>query len=115
MQAGTNSSTQAMPLVRLSEDDLFPAGDSGARILCEVHPSGRSGQCQRPVAEPNLPRQSGALLGGCSEDTRTMHTEVDVPNPGRILLPGLYAEATITLEKKRRRNRGAPAGGGSGQ
>ena len=35
-----------------------------------------------------------------SEDTRTMHTEVDVPNPGRVLLPGLYAEATITLEKK---------------
>jgi len=32
--------------------------------------------------------------------TRTMHTEVDVPNPSRILLPGLYAEATITLEKK---------------
>ena len=34
------------------------------------------------------------------EDTRTMHTEVDVPNPSRVLLPGLYAEATITLEKK---------------
>jgi multidrug efflux pump subunit AcrA (membrane-fusion protein) len=34
------------------------------------------------------------------EDTRTMHTEVDVPNPGRVLLPGLYADATITLEKK---------------
>ena len=29
-----------------------------------------------------------------------MHTEVDVPNPSRVLLPGLYAEATITLEKK---------------
>ena len=34
------------------------------------------------------------------EDTRTMHTEVDVLNPGRILLPGLYAEATLTLEKR---------------
>ena len=29
-----------------------------------------------------------------------MHTEVDVPNPNRVLVPGLYAEATITLEKK---------------
>ena len=29
-----------------------------------------------------------------------MHTEVDVPNPQRVLLPGLYAEATITLERK---------------
>jgi multidrug efflux pump subunit AcrA (membrane-fusion protein) len=25
---------------------------------------------------------------------------VDVANPGRVLLPGLYAEATLTLEKK---------------
>lgn len=29
-----------------------------------------------------------------------MHTEVDVLNPGRVLLPGLYAEATVTLERK---------------
>src|SRR5208337_1449795 len=34
------------------------------------------------------------------EDTRTMHTEVDVANPQRVLLPGLYAEATLTLEHK---------------
>ena len=25
------------------------------------------------------------------EDTRTMHTEVDVPNPDAPLLPGMYA------------------------
>jgi multidrug efflux pump subunit AcrA (membrane-fusion protein) len=29
-----------------------------------------------------------------------MHTEVDVSNPDRILIPGVYAEATLTLEKK---------------
>jgi len=34
------------------------------------------------------------------EDTRTMHTEVDVPNPEHTLLPGLYADATIELERK---------------
>jgi multidrug efflux pump subunit AcrA (membrane-fusion protein) len=34
------------------------------------------------------------------EDTRTMHTEVDVGNPERVLLPGLYAEAAMTLEHK---------------
>ena len=27
-----------------------------------------------------------------------MHTEVDVPNPQRVLLPGLYAEAEFELE-----------------
>lgn len=29
-----------------------------------------------------------------------MHTEVDVPNPTGELYPGLYADATLTLEKK---------------
>ncbi len=29
-----------------------------------------------------------------------MHTEVDVSNPNRLLVQGLYAEATITLETK---------------
>jgi Cu(I)/Ag(I) efflux system membrane fusion protein len=33
-------------------------------------------------------------------DTRTMHTEVDVPNPGRVLMPGLYAEAEVGLDQK---------------
>jgi RND family efflux transporter MFP subunit len=35
-----------------------------------------------------------------SKDTRTMHTEVDVPNPERVLLPGLYAEASVALEHR---------------
>ena len=36
----------------------------------------------------------------CREDTRTMHTEVDVPNPQRVLLPGLYADAELPLDRK---------------
>jgi RND family efflux transporter MFP subunit len=31
--------------------------------------------------------------------TRTMETEVDVPNPDLVLVPGMYAEATLTLER----------------
>ena len=29
-----------------------------------------------------------------------MHTEVDVPNPQRILIPGLYADAVLALERR---------------
>ena len=43
-----------------------PAGDSGARVLREIYPSGRSGQRQRSVAEPNVSWQSGPVLRGCS-------------------------------------------------
>ncbi|HKF06864.1 MAG TPA: hypothetical protein VKB49_31385, partial [Candidatus Sulfotelmatobacter sp.] len=34
------------------------------------------------------------------EDTRTMHTEVDVRNRDHALVPGLYAEADLVLEHK---------------
>ncbi|MDQ2844393.1 MAG: hypothetical protein M3Y72_25785 [Acidobacteriota bacterium] len=30
-----------------------------------------------------------------------MHTEVNVPNPSGALLPGVYAEATLTLTQNR--------------
>lgn len=32
--------------------------------------------------------------------TRTMLTEVDIPNPDRALYPGMYAEATLELERR---------------
>jgi RND family efflux transporter MFP subunit len=34
------------------------------------------------------------------EDTRTMHTEVDIPNTDGKLIQGLYAEATLALDQK---------------
>jgi RND family efflux transporter MFP subunit len=100
MQAGTNSSTQAMPLVRLSQDDLFrlviPVPESYVHYIHTGDPVS--------VLVPSLNRRFPGKVARFSvdvrEDTRTMHTEVDVPNPGRLMLPGLYAEATITLERK---------------
>ncbi len=56
MQAGTSSSTQAMPLVTALGGRQVPAGDSGAGVLRPLHSCRRSGQRQRSVAEPNLPR-----------------------------------------------------------
>jgi multidrug efflux pump subunit AcrA (membrane-fusion protein) len=29
-----------------------------------------------------------------------MHTEVDVPNPQGVLIPGVYAEATLALDRR---------------
>jgi Cu(I)/Ag(I) efflux system membrane fusion protein len=33
-------------------------------------------------------------------NTRTMHTEVEIPNTGNRLVPGLYAEAVMTLNQR---------------
>jgi RND family efflux transporter MFP subunit len=100
LQAGTNSSTQAMPLVRLSQDDLFrlviPVPESYVHYIRIGDPV----SVNVPSLNRTFPGKVTRFSVDVRADTRTMHTEVDVPNPSRILLPGLYAEATITLEKK---------------
>ncbi len=100
MQAGTGSSTQAMPLVRLSQDNLFrlviPVPESYVRYI-------RVGDVVN-VNVPSLNRMFPGKVARFSvdvrEDTRTMHTEVDVENPEGVLVPGLYAEAKLTLENR---------------
>jgi RND family efflux transporter MFP subunit len=100
VQAGTSSSTQAMPLVRLSEDDKFrlviPVPESYVRYIHIGDP------VSVMVASLNrtFPGTVSRFSVDVREDTRTMHTEVDVGNPQRLLLPGLYADATIQLENK---------------
>lgn len=100
MQAGTSSSTQAMPLVRLSQDDLFrlviPVPESSVRYIRVGDPV----DVVVPSVSRTLPGKVARFSVDVREDTRTMHTEVDVPNPGRVLIPGVYAEALLTLEKK---------------
>jgi RND family efflux transporter MFP subunit len=100
VQAGTGSSTQAMPIVRLSQDDLFrlviPVPESYVQYIhigdpVDVHVSslGRT-----------FPGKVARFSVDVREDTRTMHTEVDVPNPQRVMLPGLYADAELNLEQE---------------
>jgi RND family efflux transporter MFP subunit len=100
LQAGTNSSTQAMPLVRLSEDDKFrlviPVPESYVQYIHVGDPVSVLVQSLNRTFPGTVARFSVDVR----EDTRTMHTEVDVPNPSRALLPGLYAQATITLEQR---------------
>ena len=100
MQAGTSSSTQAMPLVKLSEDDLFrlviPVPESSVRYIRVNDPV----DVHVPSLNRSFPGKVARFSLDVQEGTRTMHTEVDVPNPGRLLMPGMYAEAMLTLEAK---------------
>ncbi len=100
LQAGTSSSTQAMPLVRLSQDDLFrlviPVPESYVQYIHIGDPV----SVMVPSLNRTFPGKVARFSVDVKEDTRTMHTEVDVPNLNRVLLPGLYAQATINLEQK---------------
>ncbi|MGB7589754.1 MAG: efflux RND transporter periplasmic adaptor subunit [Terriglobia bacterium] len=100
MQAGTSSSTQAMPLVKLSQDDLYrlviPVPESSVRYIRVGDPV----EVRVPALNRSFPGKVARFSLDVQEGTRTMHTEVDVPNPGRLLMPGMYAETTLTLEAK---------------
>jgi len=100
VQAGTNSSTQAMPIVRLSQDDLFrlviPIPESYVRYIRIGDPV----SVHVPSLNRTFPGKVARFSVDVRADTRTMHTEVDVPNPERLLMPGLYAEAEVGLDQK---------------
>ena len=100
VQAGTTSSTQAMPIVKLSQDDLF-------RLVIPVPESyvpfirvGDRVDVRVPSLNRTFPGKVSRFSVDVREDTRTMHTEVDVRNPDHLLVPGLYADADLTLEHK---------------
>jgi RND family efflux transporter MFP subunit len=100
VQAGTSSSTQAMPIVRLSQDDLFrlviPIPESYVRYIRIGDPV----NVHVPSLNRTFPGKVARFSVDVRADTRTMHTEVDVPNPERVMMPGLYAEAEVGLDEK---------------
>jgi RND family efflux transporter MFP subunit len=101
MQAGTGSSTQAMPLVKLSEDDLFrlviPVPEAYVRYIRIGDPV----NVRVPSLNRSFPGKVARFAVDVRSDTRTMHTEVDVPNPQRVMVPGLYAEADLQFDNKK--------------
>ena len=100
VQAGTGSSTQAMPVVRLSEDDLFRLVIPVPETYVKYIHIGDPVSVKVSSLDRTFPGKIARFSVDVREDTRTMHTEVDVPNPQRVMLPGLYADATIQLEHK---------------
>jgi RND family efflux transporter MFP subunit len=97
IQAGISSETQAMPLVRLAQYDVLrltlpvPVTDAA-----EI----KDGQSV-DVNVSNPPRtihgKISRYAGSVQMATRTMDTQVDVPNEDGSLLPGMYAEVHLHL------------------
>jgi RND family efflux transporter MFP subunit len=100
IQAGTASQTQAMPLVRLSQNDLLrlviPVPESA---VPKVH-LGSAVEVRVPSLGKNFPGIVARFADRVDTETRTMHTEVDVPNPRLELVPGMYSYISIALDRK---------------
>ena len=100
IQAGTASQTQAMPLVRLSQNSLL-------RLILPVPESsvptihiGQQVEVRVPTLNRSFAGRVARFADKLSLSTRTMDTEVDVPNPNYVLIPGMYAEVDLTLNRR---------------
>jgi RND family efflux transporter MFP subunit len=99
IQAGTSSTTQTMPLVRLSQNALL-------RLILPVPESqvpsikiGKSVTVSVPTLRRNFTGRIARFSDSLQLTTRTMDTEVDVPNPDLIIVPGMFAEVTLPLSQ----------------
>ncbi|MBV9294710.1 MAG: efflux RND transporter periplasmic adaptor subunit [Acidobacteriaceae bacterium] len=98
LQAGTNSQ-QAMPLVKLSEEDLYRLVIPIPETYVGYVKVGDPVNVRVPALNDTFPGKVARFSADVHDATRTMHTEVDVPNPKGALIPGVYAEATLTMNK----------------
>ena len=98
--AGTSSSTQVMPVVRLSENSLLrlvlPVPESAVPT---VH-IGQQVEVRVPSLDRSFPGKVIRFADKIATATRTMDTEVDVPNPSLVLIPGMFAEVNLTLDHR---------------
>jgi RND family efflux transporter MFP subunit len=102
IQAGTASQTQALPVVRLSENSLL-------RLILPVPESivplvrvGQTVTVRVPTLNRSFPGRVARFSDRVQLSTRTMDTEVDVPNEAFTLVPGMYAEVDFTTESRSR-------------
>jgi RND family efflux transporter MFP subunit len=100
IQAGTASQTQAMPVVKLSENSrlrlILPVPESAVPT---VH-IGQQVAVRVPTLNRSFPGRVARFAEVVAAATRTMDTEVDVLNPSLLLIPGMYAEVDLTLDRR---------------
>jgi RND family efflux transporter MFP subunit len=101
IQAGTSSQTQTMPVVKLSQNSrlrlVIPVPESAVSRIHIGAPVDLTVQALQRTLSGRIARFALSL----DADTRTMHVEVDVENPGLELVPGMYATASLVLDRAR--------------
>ena len=98
IQAGTSSDVQSLPVVKLSQSDLLrlrlPVPEDAVRYIHE----GDEVQVRVDAVNRTFTGKVVRFTRNVSTDTRTMETEIDVPNKNLTLTPGMYANTTLQLE-----------------
>jgi len=101
LPAGTSSNKGDQALCHIAEDRLL-------RLVIPVPESavpairlGSSVQVRVPVLAKTFQGRVARIADRVDLSTRTMHTEIDVPNPKLEIVPGMYAEASLVLKEDR--------------
>ena len=101
ISAGTSSETQSQPVVQLAEWSLFrleiPVPESAVPMIhlgsiVQVHVLDLNRDFQGRVSR---------FADAVNDETRTMHTEIDVENPQDTLTAGMYAQVKLALQGNR--------------
>jgi RND family efflux transporter MFP subunit len=100
LAAGTSSEKQAIPLVQLSQNGLLrliiPVPESAVSFIHVGSPA--------MIRVPELKREISGKVTRFADvvnsETRTMDTEIDVPNAKFELVPGMYANVLLVLEEQ---------------
>ncbi|WP_031496718.1 efflux RND transporter periplasmic adaptor subunit [Bryobacter aggregatus] len=98
VQAGTSSQTQAMPLVRLSQNGLLRLRLPVPESMVPSVKVGRPVEVRVASLARSFEGRVARFTAKVDQATRTMLTEVDVPNASNLIVPGMYAEVTLGLE-----------------
>ncbi|MGD0613881.1 MAG: efflux RND transporter periplasmic adaptor subunit [Verrucomicrobiota bacterium] len=101
IQAGTSSDTQSMPLLRISDNYLLRLD---VPVSVEYVKDMHKGDPVEVRVESLGGRSFTAAITRFTDkvalDTRTMITEVEVPNPKLELMPGMYATVVLKVENR---------------
>lgn len=97
LPAGTSSSKSDAALCHLSQNDVLrlviPVPE---RAVADVHP-GETVAVDVSALKKTFTGKISLVSDQIDLTTRTMHTEVTVPNPSYELIPGMYASVRIPL------------------
>lgn len=99
IQAGTSSDTQALPLVRVSDNYLlrldFPVDVDFVR---DVHVGDPVQVHVESLGDKAFTGTVSRFTCDVDDNTRKMTTEIEVPNPNLELDPGMYATVDLKVE-----------------
>ncbi len=99
--AGTSSSTQSMPVVRLAEISklrlVLPIPES---VAAQIH-LGDPVEARVQALNQDFVGKVSRFADSLDRQTRTMETQIDFDNRDGRLIPGVYAETRLSLREKK--------------